>query len=55
MKYPLIIKVLKAALSLAHGNAEFERGFSEKGKNVTKDRVLLSEVSVNAIQLTKGG
>ena len=40
LKYPLIIKVVKAALSLAHGNAEVERGFSESGKYVTKDRVL---------------
>ena len=53
--YPLIIKVVKAALSLAHGNAEVERGFSENIKNVTKDRVLLLEASVNAIQSTKVG
>ena len=37
LKYPLIIKVVKVALSLAHGNAEVERGFSENAKNVTKD------------------
>ena len=55
LKYQLIIKVVKAALSLAHGNAEVERGFSESAKNVTKDRVLLSEASVNAIQSTKDG
>ena len=55
LKYPLIIKVVKATLSLAHGNAEVERGFSESAKNVTKDRVLLSEASVNAIQSTKDG
>ena len=55
LEYPLIIKVVKAALSLAHGNAEVERGFSESAKNVTKDRVLLSEASVNAIQSTKDG
>ena len=53
LTYPLIIKVVKAALSLAHGNAEAEKGFSERAKNVTKDRVLLSEASVNAIQSTK--
>ena len=53
LKYPLIIKVAKAALSLAHGNAEVERGFQESAKNVTKDRVVLSEASVNAIQPTK--
>ena len=36
LKYPRIIKVVKAALSLAHGNAEVKRGFSESAKNVTK-------------------
>ena len=55
LKYPLIIKVVKAALSLAHGNTAVERGFSKSAKNVTKDRVLLSEASINAIQSTKDG
>ena len=55
LKYPLIIKVVKAALSFAHGNAEVETGFSEGAKNVTKDRVLLSKASANAIQSTKDG
>ena len=32
LKYPLIIKVVKAALSHAHGNDEVERGFSESAK-----------------------
>ena len=54
LKYPLIIKVVKAAISLAHGNAEVERGFSKSSKNVIKDSVL-SEASVNAIQSTKDG
>ena len=54
LKYPLIIKVVKAAISLAHGNAEVERGFSKSAKNVIKDSVL-SEASVNAIQSTKDG
>ena len=55
LKYPLIIKVVKVALSLAHGNAEVETGFSEGARNVTKDRVLLSKASANAIQSTKDG
>ena len=55
LKYPLIIKVVKVALSLAHGNAEVERGLSENAKNVTKDWVLLSEASVDAIPSTKDG
>ena len=36
LKYPLVIKAVKAALSLAHGNAEVQRGFSESAKNVKK-------------------
>ena len=35
-KYPLIIRVIKAALSLAHGNVEVERGFSESAKKCYK-------------------
>ena len=37
LKYPLIIKFVEAALSLAHGNAEVGRGFSESAKNVAKE------------------
>ena len=36
LKYPLVIKAVKAALSLAHGNAEVQRGFSESAKNIKK-------------------
>ena len=32
LKYPLIIKVVKAAISLAHGNAEVERVFQKVPK-----------------------
>ena len=52
-KLPLINKFIKAARSLAHGNAEVKRGLSESAKNVTKNRILLSEASINAIQSTK--
>lgn len=40
-KFPSIMKVVKTALILGYGNAEVERGFSEKGKSVTDDRVRL--------------
>ena len=54
-KFPSIIKVVKTALILGHGNAEVERGFSESGKSVTDDRVYLSEASINGIHATTDG
>ena len=54
-KFPSIMKVVKAALILGHGNAEVERGFSESGKSVTDERVRLSEASVNGIRATNDG
>ena len=46
-KYPTIFSVVKAAFSLAHGNFEVERRFSDSGKTVTVDRTRLSEASIN--------
>ena len=54
-KYPSIMKVVKTALVLGHGNAEVERGFSDSGKSVTDDRVRLSEASINGIRATSDG
>ena len=54
-KFPSIMKVVKTALILGHGNAEVERGFSESGKSVTDDRVHLSEASINGIHATTDG
>ena len=54
-KFPSIMKVVKTALILGHGNAEVERGFSESGKSVTNDRVRLSEASINGIRATTEG
>ena len=31
-KFPSIMKIVKTALILGHGNAEVETGFSESGK-----------------------
>ena len=36
LKYPLIIKVVKAALSLAHGNAELKGVFQKVPKMLQK-------------------
>ena len=54
-KFPSIMKVVKTALILGHGNAEVERGFSESGKSVSDDRVRLSEASINGIPATTDG
>lgn len=51
-KFPSIMKVLKTALILGHGNAEVERGFPESGKSVSDDRVCLSYTSINGIRAT---
>ena len=54
-KFPSIMKVVKTALILGHGNAEVERGFSESGKSVSDDRVRLSYTSINGIRATTDG
>ena len=46
-KYPTKLSVVKAALTLIHGNADVERRFSDSGKPVTVDRTCLSEASVD--------
>ena len=52
-QYPTIFSVVKAALFLAHGNAEVERGFPESGKTGTVDRTCLSEGSINNLRIEK--
>ena len=54
-KFPYVMKVVKTALVLRHGNAEVERGFSESGKSVTDERVRLSEASINGIRAATDG
>ena len=54
-KFPSIMKVVKTALILGHGNAEVERGFPESGKSVSDDRVRLSDASINGIRATTDG
>ena len=54
-KFPSIMKVVKTALILGHGNAAVERGFSESGQSVTADRDRLSEASINCIRATTDG
>ena len=54
-KYPTILSVVKAALTLAHGNSEVERGFSDCGKTVTVDRTHLSKASINNLWIAADG
>ena len=54
-KFPSIMKVVKTALILGHGNAEVERGFPESRKSVSDDRVRLSDASINGIRATTDG
>ena len=43
----------KAALTLARGNAEIERGFSSSGKTVAVDRTCLNKASINNLQIAR--
>ncbi|KAH8020423.1 hypothetical protein HPB51_001721 [Rhipicephalus microplus] len=51
-KYPRTVKFVKAMLSLAHGNADVERGFSEN-RRLLHERSNLSIASVNGLRATK--
>lgn len=48
-KYPLLSKVVKGLLSIPHGNADVERGFSEN-RRFLQDRARLSLESINGIR-----
>lgn len=47
-KYPTVTSVIKAALTLSHGNAEIERGFSRSARILTEDRSSMSVRVLNA-------
>lgn len=52
-KYKNLAVVVKSCLSLAHGNADVERGFSINNSLVTNNRTCLSETSIIAIRHVK--
>jgi len=52
-KYSILGKVVKACLSLSHGNSDAERSFSSNKRTVTPERVSLSEETINAVRLVK--
>lgn len=47
-KYPNISKVVKAALTLSHGNSDVERSFSISGNILSEERTALSLRGLNA-------
>ena len=47
--------MLSAAFTLAQGNVEKERKFSENEKSITKKRSCFSEASANALQIASDG
>ncbi|KAK8770235.1 hypothetical protein V5799_013300 [Amblyomma americanum] len=51
-KYPMLSKLVKAVLSLPHGNADLERGFSEN-KHLLDERSSLNIASVNGMRHIK--
>ena len=52
-KYPNVVKVIKAALSLIHGSADVERSFSSSGRMLTEDRAAMSERTLNSLLTIK--
>ena len=54
-KFISLAKLVKCALSLSHGNADVERGFSENAFLLTDDRSLLSDASINGLRATRDG
>lgn len=48
LRYPVTTHVVKAALSLTHGSADVERGFSESGRILTEDKTNMNENTLNA-------
>lgn len=52
-KHPELAKVVKAALTLSHGNADVERGFSYSGHILTSDRTSLSQRTLDCTIMAK--
>ncbi|KAE8738025.1 hypothetical protein FOCC_FOCC016506 [Frankliniella occidentalis] len=54
-KFPNIVKVVKAALPIAHGSSDVERGFSESKKQLRPDQARMEERLFNAKLWVKDG
>ncbi|KYN01819.1 hypothetical protein ALC62_07392 [Cyphomyrmex costatus] len=53
IKYPVVSKVVKTLLSLSHGNADVERGFSTSALILTDNRASMSEKTLNSYMIVK--
>ena len=49
-KYPTLMKLARIALTLNHGNADIERGFSQNKLMVTSHRTRLSMPTINGLR-----
>ena len=52
-RYPLLTRIVKAALVLPHGNSDVERGMSVNSRMLTGERDKLSEETINGLRNTK--
>src|SRR5678815_2342152 len=52
-RFPTVERVVKASLSLSHGNADVERAFSTSGRTLTSTRSSMSERTLNALITVK--
>ena len=52
-RYPLLARIVKAALVLSHGNSDVERGISVNSRMLTAERNKLSEETINGLRNTK--
>lgn len=52
-KYGCLGKLVRACLSLTHGNADVERSFSVNKQVVTADRVSLGQDTISALHIVK--
>ena len=48
IKYPLIEEVVKMSLTVPHGSADVERGFSLSARILSEERASMSERTLNA-------
>lgn len=53
--YPSVSKIVKIGLSISHGSADVERGFSQSGRILTLDKASMSVRMLNSRQYIKDG
>ncbi|KAH3714986.1 hypothetical protein DPMN_057689 [Dreissena polymorpha] len=53
LKYPVMMQVIKSALTISHGNADVERSLSDNKNTVTPERASLGMETINGLRLAK--